>query len=69
MKGLIPLVDVARFMARDFIRLAMTVKEVANICKEFQPNLTITETDDEIPNLVYYPLSTLFFYTGKSEDG
>jgi nucleoside-diphosphate-sugar epimerase/SAM-dependent methyltransferase/quercetin dioxygenase-like cupin family protein len=65
LKSLVPLVDVARcfkFMAenhsisREIFHCSsesMTVKEVANICKEFQPNLTITETDDEIPNLGY----------------
>lgn len=65
LKSLVPLVDVARcfkFMAENYSisreifhcsSEAMTVKEVANICKEFQPNLTITETDDEIPNLGY----------------
>jgi dTDP-4-dehydrorhamnose 3,5-epimerase-like enzyme len=31
----------------------MTVKEVAEICKEINPNLSIIETDDEIPNLGY----------------
>ena len=30
-----------------------TVKEVAEICKEFVPNLDLTETDDEIPNEGY----------------
>jgi quercetin dioxygenase-like cupin family protein len=31
----------------------MTVKEVANLCKELNPKLTIVETKDEIPNLGY----------------
>ena len=65
LKSLVPLVDVARSfniiaennsISREIFHCAseaMTVKEVANICKEFQPNLTITETDDEIPNLGY----------------
>ena len=31
----------------------MTVKEVAEICKEINPALTLIETEDEIPNLGY----------------
>jgi nucleoside-diphosphate-sugar epimerase/quercetin dioxygenase-like cupin family protein len=30
-----------------------TVKEVAEICKEINPNVTLIETNDEIPNLGY----------------
>ena len=29
----------------------LTVKEVAEICKKHNPNITIKETNDEIPNL------------------
>ena len=64
-KSLVSLFDVARcmkFMAeRDDIRRQtfhlrnenMSVKQVADICKEFVPTLDLTETDDEIPNLGY----------------
>jgi nucleoside-diphosphate-sugar epimerase/quercetin dioxygenase-like cupin family protein len=64
LKSLVPLIDVARcfkFMAesqinKEIFHLSkenMTVKEVAEICKEINPNLSIIETDDEIPNLGY----------------
>jgi nucleoside-diphosphate-sugar epimerase/dTDP-4-dehydrorhamnose 3,5-epimerase-like enzyme len=64
LKSLVPLIDVVRcfkFMAesqfnREIFHLSkenMTVKEVAEICKEINPNLSIIETDDEIPNLGY----------------
>ena len=29
----------------------MTVKEVAEICKKYNPKVTLRETNDEIPNL------------------
>ena len=65
LKSLVPLLDVVRcmkFMAektdisREIFHLSkesMTVKEVAEICKKFSPDLNIIETDDEIPNLGY----------------
>jgi len=64
LKSLVPLIDVARcfkFMSDSNIKNEiyhlskenMTVKEVAMICKEFNPKLTIVETNDEIPNLGY----------------
>jgi nucleoside-diphosphate-sugar epimerase/quercetin dioxygenase-like cupin family protein/SAM-dependent methyltransferase len=63
-KSLVPLIDVARcikFMSDSDIKNEifhvskenLTVKDVANICKEFKPDLEILETDDEIPNLGY----------------
>jgi nucleoside-diphosphate-sugar epimerase/SAM-dependent methyltransferase/dTDP-4-dehydrorhamnose 3,5-epimerase-like enzyme len=64
-KSLVSLFDVAscmKFMAeRDDIQRQvfhlrnenMTVKDVAEICKEFVPALDLTETDDEIPNQGY----------------
>ena len=64
-KSLVSLFDVARcmkFMAeqddiqREIFHLRnenMTVKGVAEICKEFVPTLNLTETDDEIPNQGY----------------
>ena len=29
----------------------VTVKEVAEICKKYNPNIILRETNDEIPNL------------------
>ncbi len=64
-KSLVSLFDVARcmkFMAekkyikRQVFHLRnenMTVKDVAEICREFVPALDLTETDDEIPNRGY----------------
>jgi nucleoside-diphosphate-sugar epimerase/SAM-dependent methyltransferase len=64
-KSLVPLVDVARcfkFMeerndiSREVFHCSkenVTVKEVAELCKKYNPNLTLMETDDEIPNLGY----------------
>jgi nucleoside-diphosphate-sugar epimerase/SAM-dependent methyltransferase/quercetin dioxygenase-like cupin family protein len=65
LKSLVPLIDVVRcfkFMAeqdtikRETFHLSKenrTVKEVAELCKEINPNLTLIETEDEIPNLGY----------------
>ena len=64
MKSLVALMDVARcvkFMAendynRETFHLSnenMSVKEVAEICKDINPSVTLIETDDEIPNLGY----------------
>ena len=64
MKSLVPLMDVARcikFMAEENYNKetfhlsseSMSVKDVAEICKEINPNVTLVETDDEIPNLGY----------------
>jgi nucleoside-diphosphate-sugar epimerase/quercetin dioxygenase-like cupin family protein len=65
LKSLVPVVDVARFMKfvadtstinKEVFHVAketMTVKEVANLCKTFNPSLNIIETNDEIPNLGY----------------
>ena len=62
-KSLVPLIDVARcfkFMEeRNDIRNeifnltkdTVTVKEVAEICKKFNPKVKLLETNDEIPNL------------------
>ena len=64
-KSLVTIFDVVRcfkFMAeaeeisREIFHCAsenMTVKEVAQICEQFNQNLKIAETDDEIPNLGY----------------
>tara|TARA_Y100000591_G_scaffold290602_1_gene276543 strand:+ start:3602 stop:6154 length:2553 start_codon:yes stop_codon:yes gene_type:complete len=62
-KSLVPLIDVARcfkFMEeRDDIKSeifnltkdTVTVKQVAEICKKYNPLITLRETNDEIPNL------------------
>jgi len=63
-KSLVNLIDVARcfkFMEESDIKnetfhLAkenLTVKDVADICKLYQPNMNVVSTDDEIPNLGY----------------
>jgi len=76
LKSLVPLFDVARcmkFMAektdikRQTFHLAkenMTVKQVAEFCKEINPKLKIVETQDEIPNLGYTISNTKLLDTG-----
>ena len=62
-KSLVPLIDVARcfkFMEErkdlfsDIFNLTkdtVTVKEVAEICKKYNPKVILKETNDEVPNL------------------
>jgi len=62
-KSLVPLVDVARcfkYMEEkndifsetfNLTKDTVTVKEVAEICKKYNPKITLKETNDEIPNL------------------
>jgi len=62
-KSLVPLIDVARcfkFMEErkdikceifNLTKDTVTVKEVAEICKKYNPNIKLRETNDEIPNL------------------
>ena len=62
-KSLVPLIDVARcfkfFEERNDIssdlfnvtKDTVTVKEVAEICKKYNPKVILRETNDEIPNL------------------
>ena len=62
-KSLVPLIDVARcfkFMeekdniSHDLFNVTkdtITVKEVAEICKKYNPKVTLRETNDEVPNL------------------
>ncbi|WP_440923012.1 NAD-dependent epimerase/dehydratase family protein [Candidatus Pelagibacter sp.] len=62
-KSLVPLIDVARcfkFMEEkkdinyelfNLTKDTVTVKEVADICKKYNPNISLRETNDEIPNL------------------
>jgi len=62
-KSLVPLIDVARcfkFMEEkesinsetfNLTKDTLSVKEVAQICKKYNPKITLRETNDEIPNL------------------
>ena len=62
-KSLVPLIDVARcfkYMEEradikseifNLTKDTVTVKEVAKICKKYNPNVNLRETNDEIPNL------------------
>ncbi len=62
-KSLVPLIDVARCfklmeesdnLSSETFNLTkdtITVKEVAQICKKYNKNITLRETNDEIPNL------------------
>ena len=62
-KSLVPLIDVARcfkFMEEkneiksetfNLTKETLTVKEVAEVCKKYNSNITLRETNDEIPNL------------------
>ncbi|MDA7811331.1 NAD-dependent epimerase/dehydratase family protein [Candidatus Pelagibacter sp.] len=62
-KSLVPLIDVARcfkFMEEkkniksqifNLTKDTITVKEVAQICKKYNPKITLRKTNDEIPNL------------------
>lgn len=64
-KPLVALNDVARFLKlithhnnynREIFHLVnenLTVKQIAEICKEINPEISLEETDDEIPNLGY----------------
>ena len=62
-KSLVPLIDVARCFKfieerkdinKELFNLTkdtVTVKQVAEICKKYNPNIVLRETNDEIPNL------------------
>ena len=62
-KSLVPLIDVARcfkFMEEredlnsniyNLTKDTLTVKEVAEVCKKYNPKVNLRETNDEIPNL------------------
>jgi len=64
-KSTVPLIDVVRCMkfmeekdkikkeTFNLVKDETTVKEVAEICKKYNNEVTIKETDDEIPNLGY----------------
>ena len=42
----------------------LTVKEVAEICKKYNPKVTLRETNDEIPNLGFSLSNKKFLKTG-----
>ena len=62
-KSLVPLIDVARcfkFMEEknniksevfNLTKDTISVKEVAQVCKKYNPKITLKETNDEVPNL------------------
>ena len=62
-KSLVPLIDVARcfkFMEEkneinseifNLTKETLTVKEVAEVCKKYNPKISLKETNDEVPNL------------------
>ena len=62
-KSLVPLTDVARcfkfmeerndinFEIFNLTKETLTVKDVAKICKKYNPKINVIETNDEIPNL------------------
>tara|TARA_B100000780_G_scaffold270005_1_gene229372 strand:- start:210 stop:2756 length:2547 start_codon:yes stop_codon:yes gene_type:complete len=62
-KSLVPLVDVARCFKSmeekkdissetfNLTKDTISVKEVAEICKKYNPKVVLTETNDEVPNL------------------
>ena len=62
-KSLVPLIDVARcfkYMEEknelnseifNLTKETLTVKEVAEVCKKYNPKITLKETNDEVPNL------------------
>jgi len=62
-KSLVPLIDVARcfkFMEEEdeikseifnLTKDTVTVKQVAEICKKYNPKISLKETNDEVPNL------------------
>ena len=75
-KSLVPLIDVARcfkFMeerkdlSSDIFNLTkdtVTVKEVAEICKKYNPKITLRETNDEIPNMGFSLSNNKILKTG-----
>ena len=74
-KSLVPLIDVARcfkFMEEkdeinsetfNLTKETLSVKEVAEICKKYNPSVILKETNDEVPNLGF-SLSNKIIKTG-----
>ena len=75
-KSLVPLIDVARcfkFMEEkneikseifNLTKDTLTVKEVAEICKKYNPKVELKETNDEVPNLGFSLLNKKLLNTG-----
>jgi len=75
-KSLVPLIDVARCfkymeerddISKEIFNLTkdkVTVKEVAEICKKYNPKITLKETNDEIPNLGFSLSNNKILKTG-----
>ncbi len=78
LKSLVPLIDVARcfkFMEErndlsketfNLTKDTLTVKKVAEICKKYNPNTILKETNDEIPNLGFSLSNKKILKTGFS---
>jgi len=70
-KSLVPLIDVARCFKEmeekkeisseifNLTKDTVTVKDVADICKKYNPNVTLKETNDEVPNLGFSLSNTI----------
>ena len=77
-KSLVPLIDVARcfkFMEEkseicyetfNLTKDTITVKEVALICKKYNPKIILKETNDEVPNLGFSLSNKKLLKTGFS---
>ncbi|MDC0473110.1 NAD(P)-dependent oxidoreductase, partial [Pelagibacteraceae bacterium] len=75
-KSLVPLIDVARcfkFIEEredissqtfNLTKDTVTVKEVAEICKKYNPGITLRKTNDEIPNLGFSLSNVKILKTG-----
>ena len=75
-KSLVPLIDVARcfkFMEEkqdinnetfNLTKDTITVKEVAEVCKKYNPKIILKETNDEVPNLGFSLSNKKIFKTG-----
>ena len=75
-KSLVPLIDVARCfkymeeredISSEIFNLTkdtVTVKDVAEICKKYNPKITLKETNDEIPNLGFSLSNNKILKTG-----
>jgi nucleoside-diphosphate-sugar epimerase/dTDP-4-dehydrorhamnose 3,5-epimerase-like enzyme len=76
-KSLVNILDVVRSMkflaesdvSKEIYNITnenLTIKQVAEICKKINPNVTILETQDEIPNLGYTLTNNKLLSTGFS---
>ena len=75
-KSLVPLIDVARcfkFMEEkneirsetfNLTKETVSVKEVADICKKYNPKIELKETNDEVPNLGFSLSNSKLLKTG-----